>query len=180
MRTIKVYSTRTGTTTHISTDVTTFGELKTLLSEKDIEFNSSMKAMESVNNTSLEVDSAKLPESDFTLGIFPSKTKAGSLRNDLYNRIREFVERDGKEKINDFFKSEAGRHYTNVSTDELEQLVDKYGTEEHATEYRTLEEKLRASGVDESIIEEVVAKSQRSVHEVWAEEICAQHPDLEC
>lgn len=178
MRTIKVYSTRTGTTTPVQTDVQTFGELKTVLAENDIEYNSAMKAIESVNNTSLELDNSKLPEGDFILGIFPRKTKAGSLRNDLYGRIKEFVQRDGKDKVNQFFTDKTGRHYTNVATDELEQLVEQYDTEE--VTYSTLEEKLRACGVDESIIEKVVNESARTEQEVWAEAVCEQHPDIDC
>lgn len=180
MRTIKVFSTRNGSTTPIQTDVTTFGELKTVLDDNDIEFNNSLKAIESVNNTSLELDNSALPEGDFILGLFPKKTKAGSLRTDLYTRIKEFIQRDGKETVNNFFNEQAGRHYTNISTEDLESYVDQYDTEQ--TTPATLEEKLRACGVDSTIIEKVIGMStdERTEEEAWAEEICSAHDELSC
>lgn len=173
-------------------EVTTFGQLKKYFQEAGVEYHIKHNvAIESVNNTTLELDDARLPEGDFKLGIFARKTKAGTDRKTLYSRIKEFVHRDGKDKVNNYFKEKAGAHYTNVPNDRLEALVNAYsGTEEitveaeeeSATPDVAIAELLSKMGVSKKLVKKVIKQIEGSsdLRQDWFEDICREHPLLDC
>lgn len=75
MRKVKIYST-VGASGTIETNVRTLGELKPLLSQREINF-SGMKMLVGETRNELGVDEAVLPEGDFKLYLMPEKTKSG-------------------------------------------------------------------------------------------------------
>lgn len=81
MRRIKVYTT-VGVSGTIDTNVRTLGELKPILSEREIDY-SGMKLLVGETRNELNVDDAILPEGDFKLYLMPQKTKSGGLENDI-------------------------------------------------------------------------------------------------
>lgn len=80
-RRIKVYTT-VGVSGTIDTNVRTLGELKPILSEREIDY-SGMKMLVGETRNELNVDDAVLPEGDFKLYLMPQKTKSGSIESDL-------------------------------------------------------------------------------------------------
>lgn len=75
-RKIKVLSTL-GVSGTIETNVTTLGELKPLLEQREINITG-MKLMVGETRNELNLDDAKLPEGDFKLYLMPAKTKSGT------------------------------------------------------------------------------------------------------
>lgn len=188
LRNITVYVSRGQKTKVIETDATTFAELKEVLKANDVAFNiRGQVAVESVNNTTLELDNAVLPDSNFTLAIFQRKTKAGADRTTLYNRIKEFIARDGKDAVNSYFKEVAGKHYTNISTDALEGFVDSYGSAVIAStevpNKASVLALLKELGVSSELIEEVsdeLCQEKIEVNHEWISWVCANHPLVTC
>ena len=90
MRKIKVFSTATGLKI-VESSAVTWGELKEELSNADVSV-SNVKAVENKTNTTLELDDAKLPESDFVLMLSPEKTKSGSVVSKLERLAEIFGE----------------------------------------------------------------------------------------
>jgi hypothetical protein len=76
MRNVTVNSVEFNTKKVIATDVTTYGELKSVLMSNDIHVDGK-SVIVAQTKVSLEIDSAMLPEGDFTLMIFPKTFKAG-------------------------------------------------------------------------------------------------------
>ena len=76
LREIKVYST-SGLSGALSTNVSTLGELRPLLMERDIN-TSGMKMLIGSTKLELSEDSARLPEGDFKIYLMPQKTKSGN------------------------------------------------------------------------------------------------------
>ena len=74
-RKIKIYTTA-GMPGTIETNVTTLGQLKPLLSQREINY-SGMKMLVGETKNELSVDEATLPEGDFKLYLMPAKTKSG-------------------------------------------------------------------------------------------------------
>lgn len=75
-RKIKVVST-VGVSGVIETNVSTLGELKPLLRQREIDYGG-MKMMVGETRNELNLDDAVLPEGDFKLYLMPSKTKSGN------------------------------------------------------------------------------------------------------
>lgn len=75
-REIKVYST-SGLSGALTTNVSTLGELRPLLMERDIN-TSGMKMLIGSTKLELSEDSARLPEGDFKIYLMPQKTKSGN------------------------------------------------------------------------------------------------------
>lgn len=192
-RTVTVIQTRGAKTVQIElpAEVKTFGQLKQMFSANGVSYNIRENiAIESIGNSTLELDTAILPDGDFKLGIFARKTKAGADRKLLYTRIKEFVYRDGKDKVNDYFKNATGRHYTTIPNDELETLVNSYGgvaveevkAEEEQSQPINVIELLRKMNVSEETLKEVqndLAGNPKS-DQKWLDDICSQHPLLKC
>lgn len=86
-RKIKIYTTA-GIPGTIETNVSTLGELKPLLRQREINYDG-MKMLVGETKNELSVDEATLPTGDFKLYLMPAKTKSGV---DL-DEMEEAVER---------------------------------------------------------------------------------------
>lgn len=121
-RTVKIYSTSTGLKL-IQSSAKTWGELQSELSSNNISY-SNMNAVENVNNSTLMLSEAKLPEGEFVLMLTPQKTKSGSdyktIRAEVVNAINEHGEL-AKEHFNS-----GGRNYTNKTKVELAILLENW------------------------------------------------------
>lgn len=87
VRKIKVLSTL-GTSGTIETNVTTLGQLKPLLADREINY-SGMKMMVGATRNELNLDEAVLPEGDFKLYLMPAKTKSGADASYTANQISD-------------------------------------------------------------------------------------------
>lgn len=86
-RKIKIYTT-TGMPGTIETNVSTLGELKPLLRQREINYDG-MKMLVGETKNELSVDEAVLPTEDFKLYLMPSKTKSGV----DFDEMEEIIER---------------------------------------------------------------------------------------
>ena len=75
MRKIKIYTTA-GMPGTIETNISTLGELKPLLRQREINYDG-MKMLVGETKNELSIDEATLPEGDFKLYLMPAKTKSG-------------------------------------------------------------------------------------------------------
>lgn len=119
MRKVKVYSTAFGLKA-INSSATTWGELTNDLDANSITY-SGMNAVENVNNSTLVLSEARLPEGEFVLMLTPQKTKSGSDYKIVRAKVVEIITAYGvpaKEHFN-----QGGRNYTNKSTEELMGLI---------------------------------------------------------
>lgn len=126
MRTITVYATRGGVQT-IDTEATTWGELKPIVEEHyDLE---NLIATEGINKTTLEHKDAKLPDSDFTLFLRPSKFKAGATDFDelSFKELREMLTDEDKKRLAEEYNENWTRLSRNIIT---EYLKDKEESED--------------------------------------------------
>ena len=93
-RTIKIYTTA-GVPGTIETNVSTLGELKPLLRQREINYEG-MKMLVGETKNELSVDEATLPTGDFKLYLMPAKTKSGVDFDDMeysIERIENKVDR---------------------------------------------------------------------------------------
>jgi hypothetical protein len=122
-RKIIVYSTRGGQKRTFDTDVETWGDLKNLISESDLNFEfDRLQAAESVNKTTLEHPEAKLPEGDFVLMLKPKDTKAGS---DLsFKELKALAKSDAGFRAH--VEQLAGKNYTHCSTQNFKDAYAEY------------------------------------------------------
>ena len=86
-RKIKIYTTN-GMPGTIETNVSTLGELKPLLRQREINYDE-MKMLVGETKNELSVDEALLPTEDFKLYLMPAKTKSGV----DFDEMEEAVER---------------------------------------------------------------------------------------
>ena len=86
-RKIKIYTT-TGMPGTIETNVSTLGELKPLLRQREINYDG-MKMLVGETKNELSVDEAVLPTEDFKLYLMPAKTKSGV----DFDEMEEAIER---------------------------------------------------------------------------------------
>ena len=86
-RKIKIYTTA-GMPGTIETNVSTIGELKPLLRQREINYDG-MKMLVGETKNELSVDEAVLPTEDFKLYLMPAKTKSGV----DFDEMEEAVER---------------------------------------------------------------------------------------
>jgi len=89
VRKIKIITTN-GISGIIETNVSNLGELKPLLTQKEINYNG-MKLLIGETKNELSEDVALLPEGDFKLYMVPSKTKSGGI-DDTLEEIDERLE----------------------------------------------------------------------------------------
>lgn len=93
-RKIKIYTTN-GMPGTIETNVSTLGELKPILRQREVNYDG-MKLLVGETKNELSQDEAILPEGDFKLYLMPAKTKSGvdfEEMEDSINRIAADVER---------------------------------------------------------------------------------------
>lgn len=129
MRKVKVYSTAFGLKA-INSTATTWGELQDDLTTNNVTF-SGMNAVENVNNSTLVLNEARLPEGEFVLMLTPQKTKSGSDYKIVRAKVVEIITTYGvpaKEHFN-----QGGRNYTNKSTAELLGLIALWNENTTAT-----------------------------------------------
>lgn len=86
-RKIKIYTTA-GMPGTIETNVSTLGELKPLLRQREINYDG-MKMLVGETKNELSIDEAVLPTEDFNLYLMPAKTKSGV----DFDEMEEAVER---------------------------------------------------------------------------------------
>ena len=124
MRIVTVYSTSGKTNVKIESGASTFGELTPQLRENGFNLDG-MKAVVGETKVTLEADGAVLPEGEFKLFLMPLKTKSGAdmSRTDVYNKIKEFIARDGDKASTHFLQL---GQYTRVKTVELINLIEQY------------------------------------------------------
>lgn len=93
-RKIKIYTTN-GMPGTIETNVSTLGELKPILRQREVNYDG-MKLLVGETKNELSQDEAVLPEGDFKLYLMPAKTKSGvdfDEMEEAINRIAADVER---------------------------------------------------------------------------------------
>ena len=91
MRKIKIY-TNSGMPGTIETNVSTLGELKPILRQREINYDG-MKMFVGDTRNELSVDEAILPEGDFKLYLFPSQTKSGVDFDDMKDAIERIEDK---------------------------------------------------------------------------------------
>lgn len=123
LRKIKIYTTTGIKGKEITTDATTYGALKPTLRENNISLEN-MDVVIAGSNTSLEMDSASLPDGDFVLYFNPrAKIKSGEVsRNEIYAFIK------ANPTLKDKFAKD-GRNYTQVTTADLQAIYAKVSKE---------------------------------------------------
>lgn len=129
---------------HHESAARTFGELKKELPQ--IKWGG-MRTIERTNKTTLQMDDAVLPSTDFILFLMPEKVKSGvfDVKNASYNELRSHASQLNKTKNADI-KMSGG-------TEDLRKRVKKY--------YKNVESPVEAEAAEvdvQSIIEESRAK----------------------
>ena len=130
MRTITVYSTKNTTVKRYETETTSWEEFRNMLIADGYDLHN-LQATENVNRTTLLNLDAVLPNQDFVLFLRPVETKQGAdmTRSEIYAKINE--DPDLKQFVKDMVST---GNYTNASSDELENLINKYYDKAPATE----------------------------------------------
>ena len=124
-REIRIFSTKVKT--KFDTNVETWGQLKTILRENNINY-SGMTAALSGSKLSLEHNDAVLPTENFVLYLMPTKVKSGINIDtfsymDLRMAIQGIIESTGDTAKN-FFN--ASKNYTRKTTEELRTLLKEW------------------------------------------------------
>lgn len=124
-RKIKIYTTA-GMPGTIETNVSTLGELKPLLRQREINYDG-MKLLVGETKNELSQDEAILPEGDFKLYLMPAKTKSGvdfDEMEETLERIESKVDRILSKLNNESYKG------SSVSQTDLISLEDQREIEE--------------------------------------------------
>ena len=90
-RKIKIYTTA-GMPGTIETNISTLGELKPLLRQREINYDG-MKMLVGETRNELSLDEAILPEGDFKLYLMPAKTKSGVDFDEMDENIDDILDR---------------------------------------------------------------------------------------
>ena len=90
-RKIKIYTTA-GMPGTIETNVSTLGELKPLLRQREIDYDD-MKMLVGETKNELSVDEAVLPTEDFKLYLMPAKTKSGVDFDEIEENVDDILDR---------------------------------------------------------------------------------------
>ena len=122
-RKIKIYTTN-GMPGTIETNVSTLGELKPILRQREINYDD-MKLLVGETKNELSVDEAVLPTEDFKLYLMPAKTKSGvdfDEMEDSINRIAVDVERieDKLDKVLNLLKREVSIGFVASTTSQTD------------------------------------------------------------
>lgn len=131
-RKITVFSTAGRSGKVIETDSLNWGALQTDLKSQGVSF-SGMKAVVGKTRVNLEHSEAVLPDEDFTLFLFPEKTKSGAGLTaaqveampyaDLRSTLKDLAAADG-ERFKEHFNKD--KNYTTKSTGDLKSLLISY------------------------------------------------------
>ena len=124
-RKIKIYTTN-GMPGTIETNVSTLGELKPILRQREVNYDD-MKLLVGETKNELSQDEAILPEGDFKLYLMPAKTKSGVDFDEMektLERIESKVDRILSKLDNESYKG------SSVSQTDLISLEDQREIEE--------------------------------------------------
>lgn len=127
-RKITIYSTKNGDKKSITTNATSWGELKSLIRREVGIDTDKFLATETISKMTYEVDDIALPASSFYLIIRPKDTKAGAKAVLAYPLNRKEIMASLKEAfaIDASLKDKLGGNMTQVKTPELEAFHKKY------------------------------------------------------
>lgn len=89
-RNIKIYTTN-GMPGTVETNVSTVAELKTLLRQREINYDG-MKMLVGETRNELSLDEAILPEGDFKLYLMPAKTKSGVDFDEMDGNVEDILD----------------------------------------------------------------------------------------
>lgn len=126
-RVITLYATKGAKKAKLETNVSTWGELKSLISKEGYDLKV-LHATENINKTDLVNEIAVLPVGDFTVFLRPKQVKSGGRGDSMsYKDIKSAIKSD-MEVNEDFAKSHynEGKNYTTKGTEELRSLVNSY------------------------------------------------------
>ena len=137
-RKIKIYTTA-GIPGTIETNVSTLGELKPLLRQREINYDG-MKMLVGETKNELSVDEATLPTGDFKLYLMPAKTKSGV----DFDAMEEAIERIENKVYEILFKLDSINTSLVVSTS-ASKVADPISLEDQ----REIEELRRLAGESE-------------------------------
>ena len=124
-RKIKIYTTA-GMPGTIETNVSTLGELKPLLRQREINYDG-MKMLVGETKNELSVDEAVLPTEDFKLYLMPAKTKSGvdfDEMEEAVERIESKVDRI-LSKLDNKFDTVSSVSQTNLISPEDQREIDE-------------------------------------------------------
>ena len=121
-RKIKIYTTN-GMPGTIETNVSTLGELKPILRQREVNYDG-MKLLVGETKNELSRDEAILPEGDFKLYLMPAKTKSGVDFEDMEDKIdtiESTVDRieDKLDKVLDLLKTPIGAQVVSGGTSSI-------------------------------------------------------------
>ena len=137
-RKIKIYTTA-GIPGTIETNVSTLGELKPLLRQREINYDG-MKMLVGETKNELSVDEATLPTGDFKLYLMPAKTKSGV---DL-DEMEEAIERI-ENKVDRILSKLDSINTSSVVSTSASKVADQISLEDQ----REIEELRRLAGESE-------------------------------
>ena len=138
-RKIKIYTTA-GIPGTIETNVSTLGELKPLLRQREINYDG-MKMLVGETKNELSVDEATLPTGDFKLYLMPAKTKSGV----DFDAMEEAIERIENKVYRILSKLDSINTSLVVSTTSASKVADPISLEDQ----REIEELRRLAGESE-------------------------------
>ena len=124
-RKIKIYTTN-GMPGTIETNVSTLGELKPLLRQREVNYDG-MKLLVGETKNELSQDEAILPEGDFKLYLMPAKTKSGvdfDEMEETLERIESKVDRI-LSKLDNKFDTVSSVSQTNIISPEDQREIEE-------------------------------------------------------
>jgi len=120
MRTVTVFSTKGSRRAKIETDVTTWGELRSLVEKEGYDVDK-LHATENIRRTDLTHKDAVLPMSAFTLFMRPKKTKSGGNYDNMgFTQLRGELDDEDKSIISE----QTGKNWTQCSTEDLRNYLN--------------------------------------------------------
>ena len=124
-RKIKIYTTA-GMPGTIETNVSTLGELKPLLRQREINYDG-MKMLVGETKNELSVDEAVLPTEDFKLYLMPAKTKSGvdfDEMEETLERIESKVDRILSKLDNESYKGSSVSQTDLISPEDQREIEE--------------------------------------------------------
>ena len=124
-RKIKIYTTN-GMPGTIETNVSTLGELKPILRQREVNYDG-MKLLVGETKNELSQDEAILPEGDFKLYLMPAKTKSGvdfDEMEETLERIESKVDRILSKLDNESYKGSSVSQVSSLSAEDQREIEE--------------------------------------------------------
>ena len=124
-RKIKIYTTN-GMPGTIETNVSTLGELKPILRQREVNYDG-MKLLVGETKNELSQDEAILPEGDFKLYLMPAKTKSGvdfDEMEETLERIESKVDRILSKLDNESYKGSSVLQTDTISPEDQREIEE--------------------------------------------------------